>query len=78
MKPLQESHFKQLRDVILNLNHQGSAVEHMSMLENNNISICSITETQEKSEQTESQKKFEPAELSVTFKEKERESEIYN
>jgi hypothetical protein len=49
-KPLQGSCFKQLRDVILNLNHQEFAMEHRSMLENSDLSICSNAEIPRKSE----------------------------
>jgi hypothetical protein len=44
-KPLQGNRFKQLRDVILNLNRKEIAMEHRSVLENSDhLAICSNAE----------------------------------
>jgi len=50
-RPLQGSRFKQLRDVIFNLNHKEFAMEHRSALENSDyLSICSNVEISRGSE----------------------------
>ena len=44
-KPLHGNRFKQLRDVIFNLNHKEIAMEHRSVLENSdNLTTCSNAE----------------------------------